>query len=97
MKPPDGLLQGCDGLGFQDAAGAAAFRQVQTFIQVYFAVAEPQMVPRRLFCTVVDMEMYQLVPVRQDKRDVRFPDRFGMADIAGEAELRAFQQEIDGS
>ena len=51
---------------------------------------------RRLLGSVVDMEVDQPVLPGQDERHVFFTRGFGVADVPGEAEAGAFQEEIHG-
>ena len=53
------------------------------------------MVPGRLLRAVVNVEVDQPVLVRQDERHVLFGHGFGMADVPGQAEMRAFQEQVN--
>ena len=63
--------------------------------EIDFSVAESEMVPGRAFRRVVNMKVDQPVPARQQEGHVLLPGGLGVADVPGEAEAGAFQEQRD--
>ena len=71
-QPLNRLLQRVNGLGFQDTPGVSLFRKLQPLLKINLPVTECQMILRRLFTPVMDMEMNQPVLMLHKKGHIRF-------------------------